>query len=891
MAAKYRSLLPLVTFGLLILLAGGLMTLGLQHGNSSVIAAQDSGQSKIADWVIANTANGRSAEFLVILADQAELSASQTFSTKQEKGRFVRNTLLAKAQATQGPILDWLNEAKIEHQAFYIVNAIKVTGTREVVDALAARADVARIEGNPRVKNHFTAQPTAEEIRAAVKKVNAPEAIELGVNNIRAPEVWALGFTGQGIVIGGADTGIKWDHNALKNKYRGWNGSTADHNYNWHDSIHSGGGVCGANTTAPCDDDDHGTHTVGTVLGDDGGSNQIGVAPGAKFIGCRNMDQGNGQPSTYIECMEWFLAPYPVGGTPAQGDPAKAPDITTNSWGCPPSEGCSPGSLQSAVEAQRAAGIMMVVAAGNSGSGCSTVSDPPSFYAASYTVGAYSASTNLIASFSSRGPATADGSNRLKPEITAPGVSVRSALRGSASSYGSLSGTSMATPHTAGAVALLWSARPNLRHQIQQTIDVLNQAAVDVSSTLCSSSGVPNNVYGWGRLDIKATVDAAGTTCTYSIAPTSATAPAIGGLSTVNVMTTTGCAWMATSNAAWLNITAGTPGNGNGSITYSIATNTGAARSGTLTIAGQIFTVNQDAAGGPVVRAKKSDFDGDGKTDFSAWRGADSFWRILRSSDSNQQNTSWGASYSPYFDTPVPGDYDGDGKTDIAVWRSSTGVWFIINSSNSAVQAVTHGQPGDTPVAGDYDGDGKTDLAVWRGASSQWIIKRSSDSVTQTTSWGSSLAPYYDLPVPGDYDGDGKTDIGIFRRLDGNWYILKSSNNSALIQSWGLSTDTPVPGDYDGDGKYDIAVWRSSDGNWYILKSSNGQFQVQNWGTAAAPYNDVPVPGDYDGDGKFDLAVWRPLDGNWYVIRSSNASFLIQNLGQSGDTPVPSKQW
>src|SRR5947199_8195216 len=136
------------------------------------------------------------------------------------------------------------------------------------------------------------------------------------------------------------------------------------------------------------------------------------MAPGARWIGCRNMDRGNGTPARYIECMEFFLAPYPVGGTPAQGNPDLAPDISTNSWGCPATEGCSVNTLQAAVEAQRAAGIFMVVAAGNKGPNCSTVQDPPSFYDAVYSVGALNTTngTDTIATFSSRGPVAADGS-------------------------------------------------------------------------------------------------------------------------------------------------------------------------------------------------------------------------------------------------------------------------------------------------------------------------------------------------------------------------------------------------------------------------------------------------------------------------------------------------
>src|SRR5438132_6896508 len=204
--------------------------------------------------------------------------------------------------------------------------------------------------------------------------------------------------------------------------------------------------------------------------------------------------------------MEFFLAPYPVNGNPNQGDPLKAPDITSNSWVCPASEGCSANTLQAAVEAQAAAGIMMVAGAGNDGSNCSTVMYPPAIYEASYTVGELTTGTDTIASFSSRGPVTIDGSNRTKPDITAPGTDTRSSYNTSDNAYATLSGTSMATPHIAGAMALLWCARPDLRHDIAGSRTVLGNAAHVISSTQCGDAGPPNNVYGWGRVDISAAV-------------------------------------------------------------------------------------------------------------------------------------------------------------------------------------------------------------------------------------------------------------------------------------------------------------------------------------------------------------------------------------------------
>jgi subtilisin family serine protease len=455
---------------------------------------QAAGDGKVSPWVAAAIAGGGSNEILVVLAEQADLDTAAAVPELAARRRAVRDALWETAQRSQQGLRAWLDAAGFRYRSFSVVNALHVSGAdAALVAALAARPDVARIEANPRIRQKLP-QPSLGP------KGGQPESIEWNVNLIRAPEMWAAGFTGQGIVVGNQDTGFDWAHPALKNQYRGWNGTAADHDYNWHDAIHSGGGVCGPDSPTPCDDYGHGTLTVGVSIGSDGGANQIGVAPGARWIGCRNMDQGWGTPATYLECLEFFLAPYPVGGTPADGNPAMAPDVTNNSWTCPPEEGCSWDTLQAAIEAQRAAGILTVVAAGNSGPSCSTVQDPPAIYDAAFSVGATDAGDS-IASFSSLGPVTVDGSNRLKPDICAPGDNVRSSAPGG--DYASASGTSLAAPHVAGAVALLWSASPALKGRVDATEQALAHSAVARFSSQCGdpANTVPNNVFGWGRLD------------------------------------------------------------------------------------------------------------------------------------------------------------------------------------------------------------------------------------------------------------------------------------------------------------------------------------------------------------------------------------------------------
>jgi subtilisin family serine protease len=441
---------------------------------------------------------GEKAEFLVVLAEQADVSRAERMKTKAAKGRYVFEQLSRTAERSQASLLAELSALGVEHRPYWIVNMIWVNGGRDAVQAMARRAEVDRISANPTVRMQYPRVSEAPD--------RAPNAIEWGVAKIGAPDFWAIGKTGQGVVVAGADTGYDWTHAALKGKYRGWNGSAADHNYSWHDSIHSGGGSCGANSAQPCDDDLHGTHTMGTMVGDDGAGNQIGVAPGAKWMGCRNMDQGNGTPTTYAECFQFFIAPTNLAGQ--NPDPSKSPDVINNSWGCPVSEGCTdPNVLKTVVDNTRAAGIVVVVSAGNSGSLCSTVNTPAAIYDSAFSVGAsQDTAADTIASFSSRGPVTLDGSNRLKPDVVAPGVGVRSSIPGGG--YTNLQGTSMAGPHVAGLVALTQSAAPWLNGQVSRIESHLTRFAVPRFSATqdCGSdprffgAQRPNHTYGYGRV-------------------------------------------------------------------------------------------------------------------------------------------------------------------------------------------------------------------------------------------------------------------------------------------------------------------------------------------------------------------------------------------------------
>ena len=412
-------------------------------------------------------------------------------------------------------------------------------------------------------------------------------------------------------------------------------------------------------------------------------------------------------------------------------------------------------------------------------------------------------------------------------------------------------------------------------------ISVLGTTAGTVTYNVAANTGPPrdgfiNITYNNGSgTSIAQFLISQNNGCTYNLSHFAASYPAGGSNSDgLTLSCTAGCIWVAQSNNSWITLLAGSSGSGNGTVTWSVAPNTGPARQGTLSVAGHTFTVNQ-AAFVSVTRRSPFDYDGDNKSDISIFRpngasGAE--WWYLKSSNGGNGAFQFGSA----TDKIVPSDFTGDNKTDIAFWRPSTGFWYVLRSEDLTFYSFPFGSTGDIPAPADYDGDNKADAAVFRPSTATWYISRSSGGTT-IQQFGQSA----DVPVAADYDGDGKSDIAIYRPSLGQWWIARSSGGT-IAYAFGSSTDKIVAGDYTGDGKADIAFWRPSTGTWYIQRSEDATFFAFPFGSNG----DTPVPGDYDGDGKFDGAVFRSSTNTWYVNRSSS-TVLIQAFGIAGDLPTP----
>ncbi|WP_231926088.1 S8 family serine peptidase [Micromonospora echinofusca] len=460
--------------------AGAAMILAATGLAATGSGAQASPSDKIRPELTKELQGKTEGDFWIRFKDRADLGEAAAIKDWAKRGTAVADALKKTAANSQSKIRAELDGSGTKYETFWATNAIKVSGgSLTMAQSFAAHAEVEGLYA-----------PVAYEVPEVTKGTDEKtvNALEWGVANINADDVWSqYGVKGAGITVANIDTGVQFNHPALVNSYRGNNGDgTFDHNYNWFRAA----GSC----AAPCDTNGHGTHTMGTMAGADG-ANQIGVAPEVKWIaanGCCPSD------AALVTSGQWMLEPTDLNGQ--NPDASKRPNIINNSWGTTlPS---NDPFMEDVTLAWTASGIFGVWSNGNSGSACQTSGSPGSLVS-NYSAGAYDVNNN-IASFSSRG---AGQNGEIKPNIAAPGVNVRSSIPGSG--YASYNGTSMAAPHLAGAIALLWSAAPALVGDVTATRALLDDSATDKAEAQCGGTADDNNVFGEGRLDALALLNGA----------------------------------------------------------------------------------------------------------------------------------------------------------------------------------------------------------------------------------------------------------------------------------------------------------------------------------------------------------------------------------------------
>ncbi|MEO6696245.1 MAG: S8 family serine peptidase, partial [Ignavibacteria bacterium] len=431
---------------------------------------------------------------LVFLRNRIDIEALDTYLYKinapiEYRAQTVIGTLKQKALETQGPLIQYLNSEKSEgkvkqYMNFWITNLFFVEATSDVLSELVRRGDVELIDLDVPIEMD---KPIYD---VPIPANNSTESVEAGLKVIKADLLWRLGITGVGRTVMHIDTGVDGLHPALAPRWWGNNGRPWYHA--WYDPV-------APFTTTPTDCGSHGTHTMGIMCGRNSASGDtVGVAPDAYWMSAGITDcPGASYPSMNIAAFQWAMDPDSNTVT------MDMPDAISCSWQDPnvPGVGQCTSIYVSTLNAVEAAGIAVVFSAGNSGPGASTITPPKNINTDSvsiFCVGAVDGNTvgTPIASFSSRGPSICGGSGTLsiKPEVSAPGVNVRSLVPGN--SYGLNSGTSMAAPHVAGCIALLKQVAPGLTGK--QIKAVLFSTCTDLGAA------GEDNTYGKGLVDVYA---------------------------------------------------------------------------------------------------------------------------------------------------------------------------------------------------------------------------------------------------------------------------------------------------------------------------------------------------------------------------------------------------
>ena len=431
---------------------------------------------------------------LILLSDRVDIESLdrelyRINAPLDYRAQTVVTTLRNKAQQTQGALLNYLESEKKNGKvkeiiSYWITNLVFIEATSDVLHNLTKRDDIelldldAIVELDKPMQDEYTMSNTGSE------------SAETGLKVIKADVLWRLGFTGAGRTVMHIDTGVDGLHPALGPRWWGNNGRPWYHS--WFDPI-------APTSSAPFDCGSHGTHTMGIMCGRNSASGDtVGVAPDARWMAAGVTDcPGASYPSMNIAAYQWAMDADTNAATTFM------PDAISCSWQDPTVAGTAQCNsiYVPTLNALEAAGIAVCFSAGNSGSGASTITPPKNINTDSvnvFCVGAVDGNTpgTPIASFSSRGPSICGGTGTLliKPEVSAPGVNVRSSLPNN--SYGNNSGTSMASPHVAGAIALLKQVAPNMTGR--QIKAILFSTATDLGAA------GEDNTYGKGLINLEA---------------------------------------------------------------------------------------------------------------------------------------------------------------------------------------------------------------------------------------------------------------------------------------------------------------------------------------------------------------------------------------------------
>ncbi len=439
-------------------------------------------------------ADGESVSALVMFKHQADIESlnkqlKQERATLAERNRRVLEALHEAASLTQPAMASYLEELKEQglvedYKMLWIANILSVTATKEGIEILAER---------PELDVFYLNYPIELFEPVEIKDVDESliTNVEIGLERIHAPEAWALGYTGFGRVVSNIDTGVDGYHPALADRFRGDVDGDGDCDESWYDPYDT-------HWDFPQDSWIHGTHTMGTICGRSPAGDTIGVAIDAQWIAAAPIDRGGGIPRTVRDALlsfEWIADP--------DGDPNTQdnPDACGNSWGIPDGAGypdCDETFWQ-VIDNCEAAGTVVIFSAGNEGyDGLRSPADRATTYYNVFSVGAVDGNNpNLpIAGFSARGPTEcATGDLAIKPEVVAPGVDVRSSVPGGG--YSTLSGTSMASPHITGAVAVIRQVNPDL--DVDAIKEILMSTAEDLPF---SNPDGEDNTFGHGIINL-----------------------------------------------------------------------------------------------------------------------------------------------------------------------------------------------------------------------------------------------------------------------------------------------------------------------------------------------------------------------------------------------------